>query len=1008
MTRSLTERVAPAAAFQFCFIAAVAMLKPGANALTLSRFNASALPWLYVMAALIAGGLAVAPTRRWRQPGRIALAGAVLAVALAVGVKLALPFVALIAYLFSEAFATQVSLAFWGSMGEAFDSREARRAFSWVNGIGMTGAIAGGFIAQLLARTAGALALLLGGAVMLGLAFVAWRFHRVDAPPEPRGTRDNPLPSAGWREVLASPYAQLLGTVVLGLAAMQQLIDFIFRDRVASRLLEADMADLFAAHQLWTGVFCVVFQFVLAEVLLRRLGILRYAALVPVAIGALTLVAWAVPSIWSAWALKVLEAAATWSLMPVAIQLLYAPLPDELRDGARRTIDGVVRKGGMGLAGVVLLGLPLLGGLHAVFLATILTCAGVVLALWRIRPRYVEAVHARVAGLESGRTFEGQERILAEALKSGSVEQALRAADLLERTELLKEEHVRLMLLHPSETVQTRGVFFAQELGASGVSRLLEELISRGARRPRDSAIWALARVSPERAAVVLPTLLDQKDIGVRTAAIGGLMSLPGPDDPRARELLEGLLSRGPVAPAAERREVARLLGRAHRPELSAALGRYLEDTEVSVRRVAIEAAGQGGYVELAPRLLRFLSWRDERREARHALAQLGDAVVPLLASTMDDRTRTRSLRLQLPRLLRLIATQAALDALLFSNAHDEPFLHYRVGLALAQLHDEHPELQIDEQRQLEALGRRRALSLAYVEPYRDARAALGEDALLTRVLGDRLDQSMEIAFWLLGLRHDPRGMRRAYTQLLGADLRRRAWAVEWLENVLSADERELTQDFVDAHHRALPFGAAARFPEALDAMCTADDLVLKTCARVVARGMGRWPLKFKEDEMNATTVKKLFALEGVEIFAQSDVDDLAAIAAVAREQHFAAGARVYAEGDPGDALYVIVEGTMEARREGETVLTMKARESFGETSLFDGAPRINEVIATSASRTLVIDRRDFLDLLADRPELLTGMFRVLSRQLKSMVVEVTSRRSSSSELPAVGGPPVR
>jgi CRP-like cAMP-binding protein len=87
-------------------------------------------------------------------------------------------------------------------------------------------------------------------------------------------------------------------------------------------------------------------------------------------------------------------------------------------------------------------------------------------------------------------------------------------------------------------------------------------------------------------------------------------------------------------------------------------------------------------------------------------------------------------------------------------------------------------------------------------------------------------------------------------------------------------------------------------------------------------------------------------------------------------------------------------------------VLRMKARECFGETSLFDGAPRINEVVATQDSRVLVIDRRDFLDLLADRPELLAGMFRVVSRQLKSMVVQVAQRRNTG-ELEALGGPPV-
>jgi CRP-like cAMP-binding protein len=158
---------------------------------------------------------------------------------------------------------------------------------------------------------------------------------------------------------------------------------------------------------------------------------------------------------------------------------------------------------------------------------------------------------------------------------------------------------------------------------------------------------------------------------------------------------------------------------------------------------------------------------------------------------------------------------------------------------------------------------------------------------------------------------------------------------------------------------------------------------------------------------MSDITVRRLFALEGVEIFAQSDVDDLAAVAGVAKEQSFRKGERIYAEGDPGDALYVIVEGSAEARRDDEVVLTMKARESFGETSLFDGAPRINEVVATADTKVLMIDRRDFLDLLGDRPELLGGMFRVMSRQLKTMVVEVAARRANTGDLPAVSVPPV-
>ena len=143
---------------------------------------------------------------------------------------------------------------------------------------------------------------------------------------------------------------------------------------------------------------------------------------------------------------------------------------------------------------------------------------------------------------------------------------------------------------------------------------------------------------------------------------------------------------------------------------------------------------------------------------------------------------------------------------------------------------------------------------------------------------------------------------------------------------------------------------------------------------------------------MPEVTLKKLFALEGVEIFAQSDVDDLSAIAAVAREKTFKRGEFIFQAGDPGDALFVIVEGVVEARRGGELVMTFKQKQAFGDLSLFDGAPRLTDNIAVEEVKALVIDRRDFLDLLADRPELLTGVFRVISAQLHTMVVDLTRR----------------
>jgi HEAT repeat protein len=1005
MARGWASRLAPAAAFQFCFIGAVAMLKPATNALVLSRFQAAAMPYLYLTAALVTGTLAVLGAKWGRRssPGGLALVGALVSVGFLVGVRFEVPLVPLGAYLFAEAFATQVSLGFWGSVGEAFDAREARRAFTWINGVGMSGAIVGGFLAQLAARAAGAPMLLAGGAGLLALGAFAYRFHRVED--EKRSPARSALASV--RTVVELPYASLLAALVLGFSLIQQLTDFVFRQRAVELLGEADMADVFASHQLWTGVFCVVFQFVAAEPLLKRLGILRYVALVPATLAGLTVLSGVWASVWGAWALKLFESAASWSLLPVAVQLLYAPLPDDVRDGVRRTIDGLLRKVGMGVAGIVLLAVSAALGLWGVLAAVLTVCAGLGVVLWQIRPRYLEALHLRVAGQAESALVGTELSLLGETLRSPSPERALRAAELLEYARAIEESHVRVMLAHPHERVQTRGVELAESRRAAGLARALEALVLAGARRPRDSAVWALARLAPDRARVVLPPLLVRDDIGLVTSAVGGLLSLPGEPHDGALGVFDRLLERGGSAPTLERREVARLLGRLGNPAHGPLLARYLDDGDASVRQVAIAATGEGLHVELAPRLLRFLSWRDERRTAREALAAMGDDVVPLLTATLDDRSRALSLRMQLPRVLRRIGTQSAFDALLQSNARDDAALHYRVGDALTRIHDDHPEYLVDRARVLEALVRRKHTREQLLPAWRAIRAAFGDASLLTRVVGDRLDQSFELSFWLTGLLHDSRALRRAHAHLVGGDPKRRAWALELVDNLLSDDERALLGEALESPHRALPLGDEETAPFFVEELCSSEDFTLRACARRVGRASGVWTRPPKEDDMSDVTVKRLFALEGVEIFAQSDVDDLAAVAGVAKEQLFRRGERIYAEGDPGDALYVIVEGACEARREGEVVLTMKSRESFGETSLFDGAPRINEVVATADTTVLVIDRRDFLDLLGDRPELLAGMFRVMSRQLKSMVVEVASRRSSTGDLPAVSVPPV-
>ena len=135
-----------------------------------------------------------------------------------------------------------------------------------------------------------------------------------------------------------------------------------------------------------------------------------------------------------------------------------------------------------------------------------------------------------------------------------------------------------------------------------------------------------------------------------------------------------------------------------------------------------------------------------------------------------------------------------------------------------------------------EALGRRRETYRALVGAFRDVRAALGDHSLLTRAVGDRLDQALELSFFLLGLLYTPQAMRRVHQHVVGKDARRQAYALELMETLVAEEDRELVLEQMEAHHRELPPGAAGRLEAHLEALLQSEDVVLRACARHVAR----------------------------------------------------------------------------------------------------------------------------------------------------------------------------
>jgi CRP/FNR family cyclic AMP-dependent transcriptional regulator len=113
----------------------------------------------------------------------------------------------------------------------------------------------------------------------------------------------------------------------------------------------------------------------------------------------------------------------------------------------------------------------------------------------------------------------------------------------------------------------------------------------------------------------------------------------------------------------------------------------------------------------------------------------------------------------------------------------------------------------------------------------------------------------------------------------------------------------------------------------------------------------------------------KVTALRGVPLFADLDERSLQAVAVLAHELVTRAGAVLTLEGEPGDAFYVIVEGTIRVEHGERTVRSMTAGGFLGEIALVEHGARTATATCVTDCRLLAIRRHEFERLQDTMPE---------------------------------------
>ena len=127
--------------------------------------------------------------------------------------------------------------------------------------------------------------------------------------------------------------------------------------------------------------------------------------------------------------------------------------------------------------------------------------------------------------------------------------------------------------------------------------------------------------------------------------------------------------------------------------------------------------------------------------------------------------------------------------------------------------------------------------------------------------------------------------------------------------------------------------------------------------------------------------------LKGVPLFAKMEPARLKLLAFTGERMTFGIGQEVCHQGDPGDAMYVILGGVADVLIDTPTgplqVAQLKKNGFFGETAILCDAPRNATITASESLLTLKISKDMFYRLVSEIPSMAVEMMRELAHRVE-------------------------
>ncbi len=697
------------------------------------------------------------------------------------------PWIFLLFWSWADIFMVTAITQFWIFVNDLFEPREAKRRIGFFVSGGLLGGLGGSLVARFRPGHLETQNLILICPFLLAICLViVMALRRLEVK---RG-KDEPGRIPGQKKtkigyvqsfllLKKNHYLLLLSGMMVASMAVSTLVDIQFNSVAETVYANTDMrTSFFASFNTGLLIFSYFFTVLFTSRILKNFGIRVALLIAPVflLIGsvslfflpglAASLVVWAV-------LMRGGDKSFAHSLNQSVRELLYIPIPPDIKYKAKVFIDMFVNKFADGLAAVlVLLLAPLLKfSLQRISLLVVAFIVLWIVLVVRITREYVGIVKKNLQikwqdadRLVTEKIDVDMTKLVFDTLQSRERSSVLYAMNLLD---LIKKEKL---------------------------SPELRKLLAAKSSEIRARSMDALMDVEGE---VLVPELDDSLDIEALDAQVKEIMSLDVYQELMTEQVKKAVREKGSPAEV-HRMEVARAMGMMDPASpLAQSLKKLLRDKSPEVVRYAVQSAGRLQKKEFVPLLVGHLSRSVTQEAASQALAAYGATIIGTLKDYLNDPEEDIGARRRIPDILAGTGSQRAADILILELNKDEGEVEAEIIEALHKMRANQPQIVFPEKTVLFKVVRLVKKCYLILIQIQELRADKRKE-MLVRDHENSLARSLKFIFELLGLVYPQEDIIKAYQNISAGTRKALDYSVELLDNILKKEIKELLLPLIE------------------------------------------------------------------------------------------------------------------------------------------------------------------------------------------------------------------